>query len=271
MPTVTVNGVRLSYEISGTGDIPLVLVHGSWLDRRQWDAILPHFPDDFRVVTYDRRGYSESERPSGQGKVRENVADLAALLEHLELAPAWVAGNSFGGSITLRLAGQRPDLLRGITAHEPPLLSLASGDPAVASIVEADMRTDAAVAYRITSGDSAGAAEQFLEANAPGIWAGLPLETKETIINNAVAFRDEASDPEFYAFDLESIRELPRPALLTQGDQSPPHFASVSTKLAEAMPSVEVRTLAGAGHTPHLEAPERYAEAVTAFVRARCD
>ena len=75
-----------------------------------------------RVLTYDRRGHSQSERPTGQGSVREDVADLAALLEHVELAPAWVLANSFGASISLRLASEHPGLFRGLIAHEPPLL-----------------------------------------------------------------------------------------------------------------------------------------------------
>ena len=57
------------------------------------------------------------------------MADLAALIEHFGLAPAWVIGNSFGGSITLRLAGERSDLLRGVMVHEPPLFSLVADDP----------------------------------------------------------------------------------------------------------------------------------------------
>jgi pimeloyl-ACP methyl ester carboxylesterase len=136
MVTADANGVRLAYEIHGTAEIPLVMVHGSWLTRRNWDLVVPRLAESFRVVTYDRRGHGESERPSGQGSVREDVTDLAALIEHLGLAPAWVAGQSFGGSITLRLAGERPDLLRGIIAHEPPLFSLVSDDPAVAPMLE---------------------------------------------------------------------------------------------------------------------------------------
>ena len=265
MPMVTINGVRLSYEISGTGEIPLVMVHGSWTARRQWDPVVPHLADAFRVLTYDRRGHSESERLRGQGDVREQVSDLAALIEHLGLAPAWVAGNSFGGSITLRLVGERPDLLRGITAHEPPLFSLVATDPAVAPMVEGSMLTDAAVAERIASGDHAGAAEQFVKANAPGMWGRFPPEVRQGMIENAPAFRDEAHDPEFYAFDLDWIRAFPQPVLLTQGDQSPPEFAPVITKLAMALASVEVRTFAGVGHVPHMEDPQGYVETLAAF------
>jgi pimeloyl-ACP methyl ester carboxylesterase len=262
---VTVNGVRLSYEMDGTGAIPLVLVHGSWSSRREWDPVVPHLADSFRVVTYDRRGHSDSERPSGQGSISEDVADLAALIEHLGLAPAWVAGNSLGASITLRLAGERPDLLRGITAHEPPLFALVASDPDVATMIEESTQTDTAVAERIASGDHAGAAEQFVEANAPGMWTRFPSEIRQTMIENAPTFLDEANDPDLYDFDVEQLGDFPHPALLTQGDQTPPEFTPVITELAEALPSVEVRTFAGVGHVPHMEDPESYVEAVAAF------
>src|SRR5688572_25521444 len=136
MATANVNGVRLFCEVSGTGEIPLVLVHGSWGSHHNWDLVVPGLAESFRVLTYDRRGHSESERPSGQGSVREDVADLASLIEHLGLVPAWVGGNSFGASIALRLAGERPGILRGVIAHEPPLFSLLADDPSMAPMLK---------------------------------------------------------------------------------------------------------------------------------------
>jgi pimeloyl-ACP methyl ester carboxylesterase len=135
MPTANVNGVRIFYELNGTGDA-LVLGHGSWVSHHSWDPVAPRLADSFRVLTYDRRGHSESERPTGQGSVREDVTDLATLIEHLGLVPAWVTGNSFGASITLRMAGERPDLFRGLLGHEPPLFWLLAHDPAVAPMLE---------------------------------------------------------------------------------------------------------------------------------------
>ena len=263
--TAPVNDVRLAYEITGTG-VPLVMVHGSWIARRQWDPVVPQLAETFQVLTYDRRGHSDSERSSGQGSIREHVADLTALIERLEFTPAWVAGNSLGASIALRMAGERPDLLQGITTHEPPLFSLVATDPAAGPIVEEDMQTDAAVAERIASGDHAGAAEQFAEALAPGLWTEFPPEVRQTMIDNAPAFLDDWNDPDFYTLDLPQVRKFPHPVLLTQGDQSPPQFAPVITKLAEALPSVEVHTINGTAHVPHMEHPEAYVEALTAFV-----
>jgi pimeloyl-ACP methyl ester carboxylesterase len=269
MATVKVNGVRLFYELNGTGAVPLVLVHGSWDSHHDWDLVVPRLADSFRVLTYDRRGHSKSERPTGQGSVREDVADLAALIEHLGLVPAWVVGNSFGASITLRLAGERPDLFRGLIAHEPPFFSLLGDDPALAPLLAEVRQRIRAVVERIASGDHAGAAEQFVETVAlgPGTWAQVPPEVQQTLIENAPTFLDEASDPAQLAFDLEWIREFSQPALLTRGDQSPPTFAPVVAKLAEALPRVEVVTFPGAGHIPHATHPEAYVEAIIAFTR----
>jgi pimeloyl-ACP methyl ester carboxylesterase len=269
MAAAKVNGVRLFYELTGTGAVPLVLVHGSWDSHHDWSLVVPRLADSFRVLTYDRRGHSKSERPTGQGSVREDVADLVALIEHLGLVPAWVVGNSFGASITLRLADARPDLFRGLIAHEPPLFSLLGDDPALAPLLaEVNLRIGAVV-ERIASGDHAGAAEQFVETVAlgPGTWAQVPPEVRQTLIENAPTFLDEASDPEQLAFDLEWIREFSQPALLTLGDQSPPTFAPVVAKLAEALPRVEVVTLPGAGHVPHATHPDAYVEAIIAFTR----
>jgi pimeloyl-ACP methyl ester carboxylesterase len=269
MPFETVNGVRLRYDLSGSGEVPVVLVHGSWVSHHNWDPSVAALAQSFRVLTYDRRGHSESERLTGQGSVCDDVADLAALIEHLGLAPAWVVGNSFGASITLKLACERPELLRGIVAQEPPLFSLLRTDPAAASMLEKLDRLVGDVVERIGSGDHAGAAQQFCETVAlePGSWAELPEEFQQTLIENAPTFLDEENDPEARVIEYDSIKGFRGPVLLTYGDQSPPWFAPVIRKLAEALPQAETLTFEGAGHIPHGTHPDAYVAATTAFIR----
>lgn len=269
MATINVNGVQLFYELRGTGNTPLVLVHGSWASHHTWDLVVPSLAESFRVLAYDRRGHSESQRLTTQGSVREDVADLAALIENLGLAPAWVAGNSFGASITLRMASERPELFRGLIVHEPPLFSLLADDPAMAPMLKEVENKIGAVVERIASGDHAAAAEQFVETVAlgPDTWAQLPPDFQQTLIENAPTFLDESNDPEALAFDLEGIKGFSRPSLLTTGDQSPPTFAPVVAKLADVLSSVETLVLPGAGHIPHTTHPEAYVEAISRFVR----
>ena len=234
-----------------------------------WDLVVPRLAESFRVLTYDRRGHSESERLPEQGSVREDVADLAALIGHLGLGPAWVAGNSFGASIALRLVGERSDLLRGVIAHEPPLFALLANNPSTAPMLDEVGRRIGAVVERIASGDDAGAAEQFVETVAlgPGSWDRLSPDLQQTFITNAPTFLDEAHDPAQLAFDLAWIRAFHRPSLFTTGDQSPPTFALVVEKLAEVLPNASVVTFPGAGHIPHLTHADAYVNAITTFIR----
>ena len=267
--TATVNGVRLHYEFTGSGTVPLILVHGSWHSHHDWDLVVPGLGQSFQVLAYDRRGHSESERLDRQGSIDEDVADLAALINHLGLAPAVVVGNSFGASISLRMAREHRTLLRGIIAHEPQLFALLADDPVAAPrLAEVGPRIRAVV-ERIASGDHAGAAEQFVETVAlgPGSWAQIPPEMQRTIIENAPTFLDECRDPQQLMFDLEWLRGLSLPVLLTMGDQSPPIFAPVIRKLARMLPPAEVVTLEGAGHIPHATHPEMYVETIDRFAR----
>lgn len=266
-----VNGVRIAYESTGDAEVPLVLVHGSWGSHGNWDAVVDGLARDLHVVTYDRRGHSDSERPPGQGSFREDAADLAALIESLGLAPAWVAGNSAGAAITLQFAAARPDLLRGIIVHEPPLWSLLSeGSPEAAAFAAVETGPIAAVLRRIAAGDHAGAAELFVEevALGPGSWAQMPERMRQTFMANAETFLDEANDPDASTIDEAALGRYRGPALLTSGSESPPIFRPVLTRLAQLLPQAKQLVYDGAGHIPHVTHPDAYAREVMAFTSA---
>jgi pimeloyl-ACP methyl ester carboxylesterase len=270
--SVAVNGVRIAYSSAGGGGERLVLVHGSWGSHHNWDAVVPGLAGHFRVVAYDRRGHSESERPPGQGSFTEDVADLAALIEELDLAPAWVVGNSAGAVITLQLAAARPDLLRGIAVHEPPMWSLLpQGSHEAAAYAELEHGPLAEVLGRIESGDHAGAAELFVEqiAFGPGYWARLPEGMRRTLIENAPTFLDEEHDPDSRMIDEAALMMFGGPVLITSGDQSPPLFRPVLDRLAELLPDAVRLTYDRAGHIPHVTHPEQYVAELVGFIRAR--
>jgi pimeloyl-ACP methyl ester carboxylesterase len=150
----------------------MALVHGSWTDARTWDHVLPALSAGFRVLAYDRRGHSRSERPATPGSVREDAADLAGLLESLGPAPAHVVGNSFGAGVALRLAIDRPELVRSLIVHEPPVFALLEGDPAgEAELAALRERVDAAAGL-LRAGRTEDGARAFVDTIAlgPGAW-----------------------------------------------------------------------------------------------------
>lgn len=268
METESVNGVRLAYELTGTGDVPLVAIHGSWSSHETWGQVAPELSERFRILTYDRRGHSTSERPAGQGTQSEDVDDAAALIERFGLAPAYVAGNSYGAEIAILLAAERPELVRGLIAHEPAFIALLQDKPEFSPMLAEIERNMVPVLERIRTGDHAGAAELFVETIAlgPGTWTHLPDSMRRRMAENAPTFLDEENAPDNGRIDLNRLERYGSPALLTLGDQSPPMFEPIVRIVAEALPQAEVLTFAGAGHIPHATHPREYVEVVTAFI-----
>jgi pimeloyl-ACP methyl ester carboxylesterase len=269
MSEVEANGVRLYYELEGSGE-PLALVHGSWADATIWEAAVPGLAESFRVLVYDRRGHSRSERPDAQGNVDEDGDDLAALLEALDLAPAHVATNSYGGNFALRLAMRRPDVFRMMCCHEPPLWGLLGNDPESQEMLQQGSRSVEGVTRRIAEGDHEGAARQFMDeiAFGPGAWENeLPPETRVVFVQNAPTFLDELRDPTMFSIDENALARLEIPVCLTQGSESPPLFARAIDRLLELIPRATRETIEGAAHVPQLQAPERYVEVTTRAVQ----
>ena len=270
MPEAEVNGVRLYYELHGSGE-PLVLVHGAWVDATAWRFVVPGLAETFRVLSYDRRGHSRSARPATQGSLNEDGDDLAALLEALDLAPAHVVTNSGGGNIALRLATRRPDLFRSLSCHEPALWGLLEEDPESQEILRQVARSLEAVGRRIAQGDHEGAARQFVEdvAFGPGAWDNeLPPASRTIFVQNAPTFLDDLQGPNPLNIDEKAISRLEMPVRLTNGSESPPIFTRGIDRLVEFIPRVARETIEHAAHVPELTTPECYVEITTRGVLA---
>jgi pimeloyl-ACP methyl ester carboxylesterase len=233
MPHLSTNKVELHYEAAGSGEA-LVLVHGSWSDRNNWLSVVPGLAESYTVVAYDRRGHGHSQRGLA-GSRRDQEDDLAALIEGLGREAANVPSTSFGASIAIGLASRRPELVRNLIVHEPPLMSVALDDPATRPQLAAVARTVQAVTARVEREDAAGAARQFVEevAFGPGAWELLPEPLRETMVDSAPAFVAEQKDPMWASVELTELVNIACPVLLTQGEARP---ALVHADRGEARP-----------------------------------
>ena len=267
MPISTLNGVRLYWEEHSASGAPVVMVHGSWGDHHNWDAVVPGLSRGSRVFTYDRRGHSQSERQVGQGAIQEDVEDLAALIRTMGIAPACVVGNSGGAVVGLKLAVTHPDLIATLAVHEPPLFGLIQDHPMMPAVAQ----RIGAVLDLLKKGDNEAGAKLFVETIAfgPGMWDTLAPEMRRTFVFNAPTWLDELNEPieTALSLDLAKLSIFERPVLLTQGDQSAPFFPAVMDRIAAAMPRARRHTFHGAGHVPHVTAPDDYVAIVGAFLR----
>jgi non-heme chloroperoxidase len=111
MPYVTVGkensgSIDLYYEDHGSGK-PVVLIHGWPLSGRSWEKQLPALLEGgYRVITYDRRGFGDSSKPTSGYDYDTFAADLHALITKLDLRDAALVGFSMGGGEVARYIGK---------------------------------------------------------------------------------------------------------------------------------------------------------------------
>src|SRR3954447_21666947 len=77
---IKINGIRIHHRVEGRG-VPVVVVHGGWTDHTAWREVSAALARGHRVVSYDRRGHSRSDRPPGPYARRQHEDDLVALIE----------------------------------------------------------------------------------------------------------------------------------------------------------------------------------------------
>ena len=124
--------IELHYTDQGAGQ-PVVLIHGWPLSGRSWESQVPALIEaGYRVVTYDRRGFGQSSQPWNGYDYDTFTADLAALVEHLDLRDAVLIGFSMGGGEVVRyLSRYGADRVSKIVlaAAVPPYLYKSDENP----------------------------------------------------------------------------------------------------------------------------------------------
>ena len=132
MPTALINGVTVSYSDTGGDGEPVVFSHGYLMDSTMFDRQVAALAPEYRVITWDQRGFGGSRATAGFS-FWDSAADLLGLLDHLGVERAVLAGMSQGGFAGLRAALLAPDRVRGLV-----LIDSQAGqeDPAVAPAYE---------------------------------------------------------------------------------------------------------------------------------------
>ncbi|QDO88008.1 alpha/beta hydrolase [Ornithinimicrobium ciconiae] len=106
--TVEVGDLSVAYSEAGEGR-PVVLVHGLAEDRSTW-AVQQRELTGWRTYAYDLRGLGDTSLGSADGTLDQLVADLVGFVETVT-GPAVLVGFSLGGTLVLRAAADRPDLV----------------------------------------------------------------------------------------------------------------------------------------------------------------
>lgn len=263
MPEATVSNVRLHYRDAGRG-APLLLLHGLGSSGQIWDGIIPELARSHRVVAPDLRGHGASAKPRGGYSVRLLADDVVALLDHLGVEAAAVCGLSMGGTIAQTLAVEHPARVRALVLEDTWGYPTAAFATALGARIQA-IREHGLAHYAETAIPQV-FSERFRAAN--------PRALDEYRARNAQL------DPEaiqsvmrgLIAFDLRGrLATIRVPTLVVLGSEDRLTPRAHAEYLCRVIPGSRLEIVDGAGHIPHLEAPDVFTRLLLGFLAAPLD
>ncbi|MFB7594896.1 alpha/beta fold hydrolase [Streptomyces sp. NPDC056160] len=235
---------------------PVLLLHGLAGHRGEWDDLAARLvAAGHRVVTYDARGHGDSTRRPEDVTREACVADAAALIETLALAPAVLVGQSFGGHTALLLAAARPELVESLILIEA---GPAAAPPDVPGQIAAWLDSwplpfptaEAATGF---FGHEAWA--RGLEERADGWW---PRVDKDVMVSSIAELTRHDHWREWQTITC--------PTLVVRGAAGTMREAEFTEMHARRPHDTTPLTVPAAAHDVHLDQPEALYEAVAAFL-----
>jgi 3-oxoadipate enol-lactonase len=253
-------GARLVYEVTGEGPA-VVLIHGFGLDMRMWDPQLETLAAGFRVVRYDCRGFGSSG-PLDPAVPYTHADDLVALLDHLDIGEAVLAGLSFGGRVALQTALAAPGRVRGLALLDA-VLDGVPWDPESARALDE-------VARRVQAGGVLAGREAWLTHPLFAAARSRP-DLADALAAMVAGYPGQhwlGQDPHLQTRPpIDVLEGVAVPTLVAVGERDVPSFREMSAVLARRIPGAAYHVVADAGHMINIEQPAAVNALLTRFVR----
>lgn len=255
MPFAKINGIDLYYQVHGEGPA-LVLAHGAGGSHLSWWQQVPEFSKTYKVVTFDHRSFGHSRDMRDGPGPKAFVEDLTALLDHLDIEKAVVAGQSMGGWTVCGFAAAHPKRTSALI-----LCDTLGGIETVETV-----RAQAGI-EELSSGGLAAALENAYAESFP------ESEPHLTFLYQQISAQNMYVTPKLGAelFSLKSdptpLIEHKIPMLLIVGEEdvlTPPYaMKSIPTQI----PHARFVQVSRAGHSVYFERPDEFNRIVSGFLR----
>ena len=265
---VSVNGIELHVEELGSGDPPLVLIHGYTGSSVDWADVAPELAHDRRVIIYDHRGHGDS---TNTGDIKsytfdQLVADFAALVDALAIDRFDLLGHSMGGIVAMRYILDHPERVRS--------LILMDTGAAPASQMPTDMLDGLAAKGRAEGMDAVyESIKQFTEAAFDQLRERDPARAEVMAARGRTKFTQ--LDPEgFSAFGRElgaypsmvaRLNTITCPTTVVVGANDT-GLRSAADVMAQEIAGAQHVVIDDAGHSPQDDQPKAWLDAVRAHL-----
>lgn len=265
MDSAKVNGVELEYEVVGSGE-PVLFISPILADGFLPLLSEPALADRYQLIRYHKRGWVGSTHTPPPVSVATHAADAAAILNHLGVPRAHVAGHSSGAAVAAQLALDSPETVHTLILLELSLLSVPSGEaffqqagPAFEAYGSGDHEAAVAIFMSAVSGLDWATCRAVLEERVPGTVA-------QTIKDADTLFGIELPALTEWAFGPEQAAAIDCPVLSVLGADTLPLWVEVAAFLRNSLLHVEECTIDGVGHLLHGQRPEPVARAMAEFL-----
>jgi pimeloyl-ACP methyl ester carboxylesterase len=272
---VSIHGHDVGYRGGGSGPV-VVLIHGMAGSSVTWEPILDELAEHCTVVAPDLLGHGDSDKPRGDYSLGAHASSIRDLLTALGHDRATIVGQSFGGGVAMQFAYQYPErcerlvlVASGGLGQEVALLLRALTLPGAEHLMPIACNGRVRDAGNAVTGllDRIGLRPVPVIAEMWRSFASLSdAETREAFSHTLRAVVDlhgqrvNASDRLYLAAAV--------PTLIVWGDRDPIIPMAHGIAAHEAIPGSRLEIFEGAGHYPHCEQPERFADLLVDFVES---
>jgi N-formylmaleamate deformylase len=251
------NGINIHYTRTGGDKQPLILLHGLMANGLCWTGLAQVLEKEYDVIMPDARGHGNSSVPDFGYRYEDHANDVAGLINALRLPPPILLGHSMGGMTAAVVASRKPNLLRGLVLADPTFLSPE---------VQREVRdSDVADQHRRMLTMSLSEVVADARARHPNRSAEtLELYARARLQTSMAAF-DVLTPPNPDYKMLMSAIDVP--SLIVFGDKGVVS-SIVAKELQRFNPRLQAEQIRDAGHSVHLDQPERFAAVVESFIRS---
>jgi 3-oxoadipate enol-lactonase len=260
MPRIALDDVELYYELHGPADGEvLVLSNGVLMSTASWAYQTAVLARRVRLLLYDCRGMWQSDHPPGPYSMRQHAADLAALLDALDIEQAHIGGVSYGAEISMVFAHRYPERTRSLilasaVSQIDPLLAGWTGSwLAAAEAHDPDLLFR--VTYPLNFSEAWIAANQVALAAARQRYEDLDFDAFCELLQS------------FLQLDITAdLKEIRAPTLVMVGEDDLLKPRRYSEMIARHIPESEMVIIPRAGHAVMWEQPGLFNTLVLGFV-----
>jgi len=269
-----VGGLQVHLKQSGSGGLPLILLHGFGASAFSWREVQVPLSADRWVVAFDRPAFGLTERPippfpEGQSPyaAKAQMELTLGLMDALGIEQAVLVGNSAGGTISLLTALEHPERVAALVLVDPAVYAVGGAPPWVRPLLKLpQVRRIGPLFVR------------NIRDWGPDLintaWHDPSLITADVIEGYTRPLQAENWDRALWELTLAGeelgldgrLGELKLPVLVITGDDDRIVPTADSIRVAAEIDGAELVVVAACGHVPHEECPDAFLEAIGSFL-----